>query len=773
MADHKPFSPFPFFALLLSSLLLCSPMGEEGRRHAHEDHGHAGPAPRLQTFVISVQQPESATFAGHEDRERWYRSFLSENAAADDVGMGERRWVYSYHEVLTGFAARLTEEEILGSLHLHSATTHSPEFIGLHTGSGLWGGGATGGRLGEGVIVGMIDSGVTLGHPSFNDDDMPPPPSRWKGSCQPPKFCNKKVIGAKTFISGSDSEKATPADDDGHGTHTASTVAGSFVKGANVLGNTYGTASGVAPHAHLAIYKVCTGNKCQASDILAGIDAALADGVDVLSISLGGTPGLFIFSDLIAVGAFRAIKKGVFVSCAAGNFGDSDTVINDAPWILTVAAGTMDRSIVASVKLGNGSIFQGQSAFQPAGFTRKLLPLVLPGANLSDTAPAFSCKPEYLVGVDVKGKIVLCKGGRGILNFDKGTAVLKAGAAAMILMNAEFQRGTTAVSAHVLPASHVSFSDGSKIIDYFRRSNNPTVSISFEGTKLGFSSPPAPEVASFSSRGGPNVMDTHILKPDVLGPGVNMLAAWHSPVGPPSVNPDSRDDAYFNMISGTSMATPHLSGVVALLKSAHPDWSPATIRSAIMTTANIRDNDGNRIIFYGSLNKTADVLAIGAGHVNASRADDPGLVYDLVPTDYIPYLCDFGFVDDTLKPGLVGELVNCSTLPRIAREQLNYPSIAVLLGKKSPTVAVNRTVTNVGEADEIYKVEVEAGGGLAVSVVPQTLRFSAVKEKQSFTVTFSKPGGATELSFEEGSLRWVSDKHIVRIHISVVIDLLE
>ncbi|MQL99891.1 hypothetical protein Taro_032626 [Colocasia esculenta] len=784
MSGHKPLSAFLFFALFISFLFVCSPMCAQGRNHANEARGHADAAPRLQSYIISVQQPESATFAGPEDREMWYKSFLSVDAAVEDAGMGERRWVYSYHEALTGFAARLTEEEVTamkkkeGFLHaypdsvLHPATTHSPEFIGLHMGSGLWGGGATGGRLGEGVIVGMIDSGITLGHPSFNDEDMPPPPSRWKGSCQPPKFCNKKVIGAKTFIAGSDLEKATPADDDGHGTHTASTAAGSFVKGANVLGNANGTASGVAPRAHLAIYKVCTGGNCQASDILAGIDAAVADGVDVLSISLGGSPGFFIFNDLIAVGAFRAIKKGIFVSCAAGNFGEEDSVINDAPWILTVAAGTMDRSIVASVKLGDGSIFQGQSAFQPTGFTHELLPLVLPGTNLSDDSLAFACQPDFLVGVDIKGKIVLCKGGGDILNVDKGAAVLKAGAAAMILMNAEFQRGTTAASAHVLPASHVSFVDGSKIIDYIRGSNHATASISFEGTKLGSSSPPAPAVASFSSRGGPS-MDTHILKPDVLGPGVNVLAAWHSPVGPPSVSPAVSGDAFFNTLSGTSMATPHLSGVVALVKSAHPDWSPAAIRSAIMTTADIRNNHGQRIIFDDSLNEIADVIAIGAGHVNASRVDDPGLLYDLIPTDYISYLCDFGFEDLNLISGLVGEPVNCSTLPRVSRAQLNYPSIAVLLAKKSPMVAVNRTVTNVGEADETYKVEVEVRGGLAVSVVPQILRFSTVKEKQSFTVTFSKPGGATELSFEEGSLRWVSDKHIVRIPMSIIVDLLE
>ncbi|MQL88125.1 hypothetical protein Taro_020686 [Colocasia esculenta] len=775
MAERDPFVSFLFLAFLFFFFFLVYDpvLALGGRNHGGGGCGLGAADPRLQTYIVHVEQPEGAAFTDLEERDAWYRSFLPVDAAADG-GLREPRWVHSYYEVLSGFAARLTEEEVAvmekeGFLRAFPdtvvplATTHTPEFLGLHQGSGLWGTGAGGGRLGEGVIVGMLDSGITPGHPSFGDDDMPLPPSRWKGSCQPPEFCNKKIIGARNFVTDNDPEKASPADEDGHGTHTASTVAGSFVRGASVLGSAKGTASGIAPRAHLAIYKVCGIDRCKSSDILAGMDAAVADGVDVLSLSLGGDSMPF-YSDMIAIGAFGANKRGVFVSCAAGNSGpEMETVSNDAPWILTVAASTMDRSIVATVNLGDGSKFEGQSAFQPSGFTHESLPLVFPGSVEEPSAPIY-CGQGSLVGFDVKGKVVVCQRGGYVANVAKGAAVLGAGGASMIIVNRELEANTTEATAHVLPASHVSFAAGTKIINYINASSHPTASISFEGTKLGLSSYlPAPAVASFSSR-GPSVSSPGILKPDVLGPGDNVLAAWPFPVGPPSKNTGSKG-ASFNVISGTSMAAPHLSGVAALLKSAHPDWSPAAIKSAIMTTADVRGNDGELIKDENS--EPASLFDIGAGHVNASRAADPGLVYDLGTSDYVAYICSLGYTDEQVA-AVVGQRGACAAVKSISGGELNYPSISVTLRSMSPKVAVNRTVTNVGEAGETYKVEVEEPAGVAVSVNPQTLKFSEVKEKQSFTVSFTKRGRAH--GSLQGNLRWVSAKHAVRSSISITVE---
>lgn len=417
-----------------------------------------------------------------------------------------------------------------------------------------------------------------------------------------------------------------PIDEDGHRTHVAGTAAGRFVKNAGVLGLANGTAVGVAPQAHLAIYKVCQKvDKCFESDILAGIDAAVNDGVDVLSMSLVGKFSVPFYQDVLAVGSFVAIQKGIFVSCSAGNIGPSNsTVSNEAPWILTVGASTIDRSFKVVAKLGNGEGFDGESLFQPENFSSAMMPLIYAGS--SGKPNASFCAEGSIEETDVKGKIVLCERGGAVTRIAKGVVVKKAGGAAMILMNQENDGSTITAEAHVLPATHVSYAAGLKIKAFINSTAEPTAAILFKGTSIG--DPLAPVVASFSSR-GPSIENPGILKPDIIGPGVNILAAWPFSV---DGNPNAR--LTFNVQSGTSMSCPHLSGVAALLKSAHPNWSPAAIKSAIMTTADLLNLDNKPFVDENFV--PADIFAIGAGHVNPSRANDPGLVYDIHPDDYIP-----------------------------------------------------------------------------------------------------------------------------------------
>lgn len=176
------------------------------------------------------------------------------------------------------------------------------------------------------------------------------------------KYTCSKVIGAQYFnlaneIHAPEDERTSPADDNGHGTHTASTAVGVPVKGASLYGLGKGTARGGVPAARLAAYKVCWGEACQDADLLAGFDAAIADGVDVISLSIGGPTRKF-FEDSISIGAFHAMKKGIAIACAAGNFGPGTySIQNPAPWITTVAASTIDRQFRADVKLGNGNLF--------------------------------------------------------------------------------------------------------------------------------------------------------------------------------------------------------------------------------------------------------------------------------------------------------------------------------------------------------------------------------------------------------------------------------
>ncbi|XP_031251038.1 subtilisin-like protease SBT1.2 [Pistacia vera] len=436
-------------------------------------------------------------------------------------------------------------------------------------------------------------------------------------------------------------------------------------------------------YAHLAIYKVCFGGKedCVDSDILAGIDAAIEDGVDVLSLSIGGDSVPFA-DDSIAVGSFAAIRKGIFVSCSAGNFGPSNsTLSNEAPWILTVGASTVDRSVVATAQLGNGEELDGESLFQPKSFSSTLLPLVYAGVD--GKLESAVCANGSLNAVDVKGKVVLCERGGGIARIAKGEEVKNAGGAAMILMNDEPNAFSTDVDAHVLPATHVSHAAGLKIKSYINSTATPMATILFEGTVLG--DPQSTAVASFSSR-GPNLASPGILKPDIIGPGVSILAAWPFPLD------DNKNLKFtFNMMSGTSMSCPHLSGIAALLKSSHPYWSPAAIKSAIMTTAYLRNIEGKPIV--DETLEPADIFGIGAGHVNPSRANNPGLVYDIQPDDYIPYLCGLGYSDEEVSY-IVHRTVNCSNIPSITEGQLNYPSFSVTLGS---TQTFTRTVTNVGQ----------------------------------------------------------------------------
>jgi subtilisin family serine protease len=719
----------------------------------------------LQTYIIHVEQPEGRVFAQPEDRESWHHSFMPTTTTSSDK---QPRMLYSYQNVISGFAARLAQEQVRAieekdgfvAAHperiLHPQTTHSPKFLGLHQQLGFW----KESNFGKGVIIGVLDGGVLPSHPSFSDAGMPPPPAKWKGRCEfNLSDCNNKLIGARSFNLAAKAMKGgtaeAPIDVDGHGTHTASTAAGGFVKNADVLGNAKGTAVGMAPYAHLAIYKVCFGDPtddCPESDMLAGLDAAVEDGVDVLSLSLGGDSVPF-FKDSIAVGSFAAIQKGIFISCAAGNSGPfNGTISNEAPWILTVGASTIDRSIISTAKLGNGEEFDGESLFQPVDFPSTPLPLVYAGVNGKPESTL--CAAGSLKDIDVKGKVVLCEQGGGIGSIAKGEEVKNAGGAAMILMNEESDGFSTEAEAHVLPATHVSHAAGQKIKAYINSTATPTAAILFKGTVIG--NPLSPLVASFSSR-GPNLESPGILKPDIIGPGVSILAAWPFPL-------DNRTNSKstFNIISGTSMSCPHLSGIAALLKSSHPYWSPAAIKSAIMTSAYTQNVEGKAIV--DQTLQPADVFATGAGHVNPTRANNPGLVYDIQPDDYIPYLCGLGYKDEEVGI-LAHRKIKCSDISSIPEGELNYPSFSVALG---PSQTFTRTVTNVGDATSSYTVTVAAPEGVYVSVKPNKLYFSRVNQKVKYSVTFSRTGSGTKVGeYGQGFLKWVSAKHCVRSPISV------
>jgi hypothetical protein len=356
---------------------------------------------------------------------------------------------------------------------------------------------------------------VASPHPSFDDHGVSPPPARWKGSCHASR-CNNKLIGAKSFVGGDSGDEV------GHGTHTSSTAAGNFVAGASYKGVGAGTAAGIAPAAHIAMYKVCASDSCDASTILAGLDEAIKDGVDVLSVSLGGDTSISFEHDPIAMGAFTAVSKGITVVCAAGNNGPLPVrVTNDAPWLLTVAAGSVDRSFAASVYLGDGRRLDGEALTQARAAkpsSSKRYPLFYTnGGHLCDYG---------LLKSDVAGKIVVCPATlekRDLVTSIK--RIMDDGAAGVLLYNDEISAYTTDLIDYNASVVTVTTADGKILLDYGKSAavNSAVASVTYNNTLFGVR--PAPVVAWFSSR-GPSGIAPAVLKPDILAPGLNILAAW-------------------------------------------------------------------------------------------------------------------------------------------------------------------------------------------------------------------------------------------------------
>ncbi|KAL3621375.1 hypothetical protein CASFOL_036287 [Castilleja foliolosa] len=703
--------------------------------------------------------------------------------------------LHVYDTVFHGFSAVLSPSQAASVLQHPSIltafedrrrqlhTTRSPQFLGLRNQRGLW----SESDYGSDVIIGLFDTGIWPERRSFSDLNLGPVPSRWRGKCETGKGftlknCNRKIIGARYFSKGHEAasgfggmvgginetiEFKSPRDADGHGTHTASTAAGRHSFKASMEGYASGVAKGVAPKARLAIYKVCWNKAgCFDSDILAAFDAAVNDGVDVISISIGGGEGISspYYLDPIAIGSYGAVSRGVFVSSSAGNEGPNGmSVTNLAPWMTTVGAGTIDRDFPADVILSDGKKFSGVSLYAGEPLKGKMYPLVYPGK--SGVLSASLCMEGSLDPNQVKGKIVICDRGSNP-RVAKGLVVRKAGGIGMILANGASNGEGLVGDAHLIPTCAVGSDAGDKIKKYLASNPKASATINFRGTLVGIK--PAPVVASFSAR-GPNGLNPDILKPDLIAPGVNILAAWTEAVGPTGLDSDTRKSE-FNILSGTSMACPHVSGAAALLKSAHPDWSPAAIRSAMMTTASLTDNSFDPMVDE-STGKPATPYDFGAGHLNLERAMDPGLVYDLTDNDYVSFLCAIEYGPKTIQV-ITRSRVNCP-MRKPMPENLNYPSIAALFPTESKGVSSKtffRMVTNVGEANVVYSVKVESPKGVNVSVKPWKLVFSEGVRRLGYyvTITVNRKNLVLDGSGAVfGSLSWVDGKHVVRSPIVV------
>ncbi|CAN0897696.1 Subtilisin-like protease SBT1.2 [Linum grandiflorum] len=729
---------------------------------------HAAANPPLETYI--VQLDPTASSSSFRSKTHWHLSFLDQLSLSDGDD-SVSRLLYSYTSAMEGFAAQLSgsEIEVLKNLpdvvsirrdeSLQLQTTYSYKFLGLTPGKDdAW----YQSGFGRGAIIGVLDTGVWPESPSFNDKGMPPVPTKWKGICQfDSSNCNRKLIGARFFTKGHNvassspvtEEYASPRDSHGHGTHTSSTAGGASVAMASVLGNGGGVARGMAPGAHIAVYKVCWTNGCYSSDILAAMDTAIVDGVDVLSLSIGGFP-LPLYGDSIAIGSFRAMEHGISVVCAAGNSGPLQySVANEAPWIATIGASTLDRSFPALVRLGNGEYLYGESMYPGNQVSSATKEFELVYASGSKRGSEF-CFAGSLPKGKIKRKMVVCD--RGVNGrAEKGQVVKQSGGAAMILANTAINLEEDSVDVHVLPATTIGFTESIRLKAYINSTTKPTARIVFGGTVIGKGR--APAVAQFSAR-GPSFSNPSVLKPDVIAPGVNVIAAWPQNLGPTGLPEDSRR-TNFTVMSGTSMACPHVSGIAALIRSAHPKWSPAAVKSAILTTADSTDHYGKPIM---DGDKPAGVFAMGAGHVNPEKAMNPGLIYDIRPDDYVTHLCTLGYTRLEIFT-ITHRNVTCKMNKGFS---LNYPSISVMFKQGARRKMIRRRVTNVGQPNSIYSVEVKAPQGMKVRVKPTKLKFKERNQVLSYKVWFISRKRMTmeKLSFAEGHLTWInSENHLTRV----------
>ncbi|RZC55787.1 hypothetical protein C5167_014647 [Papaver somniferum] len=713
--------------LVFTALIIPSYSQDQLSDHDHE---------QLKTFIVFVSKSDNpSVFSSHLD---WYSATLESlspspisSVSSDHYESPSREIMYSYDHVAHGFAARLTPSQashleslpgilsVIPDSFVEPHTTHSPQFLGLNDGYGL----LPNSSYGEDVIIGVFDGGIWPEHQSFNDFGLTPVPKRWKGTCQTgPDFpsCNRKLIGAQAFYKGIEAhlghrfdadgskDSRSPRDTSGHGTHCAATAAGSPVMNAGFHNYSVGEAKGVATKARIAAYKVMWKGGGVTSDSLAGYEQAVKDGVDVMSISLGDGYGTPYHRSPIAIGTFGSMEKGIVVSLAAGNNGAKGPKIvgNSAPWMLTVGGSTIDRESRADVILGDGQIIPGVSLYYgyPIPYNTTYLEIVY--IQKSDGS-SNKCLPGSLSATQVAGKIVVCNADLKNPAVKKASVVREARGVGMIHVQTIDQFEALGARNYPIPATEVTKSFGLRIITYItsnrKYDNKPTAKIMFRGTVTGsFSLSPAPKVATFSST-GPNPLIPEILKPDVIAPGVNILAAR------------SGSDAEFVMMSGTSMACPHVSGLAALLRNAFPKWSPAAIKSALMTTAYTVYSSGKYITV---INKTAGVngkistpFQHGSVHVDPNKALNPGLVYDITPSDYEAFLCTIGHNKRQIKHFVKDREVDCDFVRLSTVGDLNYPSFSVVFesAEKSQTMKYKRVVTNVGiSADAIYKLKIRS-----------------------------------------------------------------
>ncbi|KAI8532281.1 hypothetical protein RHMOL_Rhmol11G0201400 [Rhododendron molle] len=660
--------------------------------------------------------------------------------------------LYSYTHVINGFAVHTTSEKVIHSIRrakgvraihedikMEKFTTHTPDFLGIPMGVWPTFGGAR--NSGEGVVIGLVDTGINPFHPSFTSH------------------------------------------------HTASIAAGNYH--IPVVNNnfTYGYASGMAPAARISMYKALYTFGGYMSDVVAAVDQAVEDGVDILSLSIGPAnvpSGPSAFLSVLETVLLFATRAGVLVIQAAGNGGPtSSSILSFSPWITSVASSITDRKYRSSIKLGNGQLFTG-TGLSPPTAGEELFPIATAAdvsqGKVTTTSPFFvdSCQnADSFIPYLVQGKLIICTY-TPVFEFEGATigavaeTIQKVGAAGFILAtDHEIRPEQIENSMFSLQVPSIflnNMQSTAALLEYYntgtiRSKNGSAVHFNarariLEGRHAIYTGK-APVVASYSSR-GPDVNNAllqtaDVLKPNIMAPGSSIWAAW-SPNG--EGDPYSKGEE-FALLSGTSMATPHIAGVAALIKQKHPHWSPSAILSAMITTADVTDESGSPLLAQNDIHlANATPFDFGAGFINPARAIDPGLVFEAGYYDYVQFLCAVPGVDDMTVRRAVG--VGCPKRKKWCSD-LNTASLTVsnLVGSRK----VIRRLSNVGSENERYKVVVREPLGVRVRVFPQVFEVK-VNASTHLRIVLEATEATNRYTFGELVLQG-NRKHVVRVPIAV------
>lgn len=575
-------------------------------------------APREAGSKLDVKSATSAAYVDYLKAQQ--AAFLTDVKATLSR---EPEVLFQYQYATNGVAMILTPAEaaILSGkegVRVFRATVETPdtdtgpELIGAPA---IWDGETFDGTstLGEDIIVGIIDTGVNFDHPSFAettpaDPYVYPVAPKYFGVCDPTNAvqydaayataCNDKLIGAFTYVKGDADESETPEDSEGHGSHTASTVAGNKVD--VEYQGVATTISGVAPHARIISFDVCVptppNGACYSDATVAAVDDALETGVNVINYSISG--GSNPYGDPVELAFLAATEAGIFVSTSAGNAGDTtgySSVAHRSPWVATVAAATHSRIFALEIDVtGPGTVPPALIGLGAAPSGDPLLSTITDKAIKYSTTNLNGCAafdPGFFTG-----SVALIQ--RGTCNFTVKTAnAYAAGADYVIIFNS--RSGPPVGMPVPETSSMLSLEDGLAIKDWIDANPTATVTIHHEVAKVN-NLLWEDIVAAFSSLGPNTTFD--VLKPDITGPGVNILAA----VADDTIAPSG--DYELALYQGTSMSSPHNAGAAALVMNLHPDWTPAEIKSAMMLTA----EDGLR----------ADRSALGEGVRPANPQDE-------------------------------------------------------------------------------------------------------------------------------------------------------